>query len=405
MTELASERAKQNIGKFRINQEDVAVDYEVVRGDELLSMEGESLPYLVEPILPRSGLVGFGGSSDTGKSTFLKQLATAIVRGNDEFLGFPINSTHKSVIYVSTEDDKDGVLTVLKRQKKKGSRKNPMHGLRFLFNSEKIYGQIKAELKKESADLVIIDAFSDIAQGDLNQSSVVRPFMERFSNLSKKHQCLFIFLHHTSKKAEGTVPKKGNLLGSQGFEAKCRLVMLLVRDPGEDHIRHLCLVKGNYLSDEYKSQSYAMDFNPDDLTFKFTGERVLFEDLSSKDGTRKKETLELKKRAQELRNNGMTQGQIAIEVGRDKSQISRWFAEAEKEKQSAETDKTFIEELKGHLESFLKSQPKYKDAQDLYKKYDYANREDKTRIRNQFKRYAKLNEKLTNEQFLELFDE
>ena len=74
------------------------------------------------------------------------------------FLGFPLHVKHRSVIYVSTEDDIHAVKTVLKKQKKKGSRSSAVKGLRFLFNSEKIYQQVKSELKRQPADAVIIDA-------------------------------------------------------------------------------------------------------------------------------------------------------------------------------------------------------------------------------------------------------
>ena len=48
------------------------------------------------------------------------------------------------------------------------------------------------------------------------------------------------------------LPSKHNAIGSQGFEAKMRVMMELRPDPVRHDIRHLCIVKGNYLSEEYK---------------------------------------------------------------------------------------------------------------------------------------------------------
>ncbi len=363
-------------------------EYEVVTADEILRMEGDTLPNLVDPLFPKQGLVGFAGSSDTGKSTFLKQLAVAITRNEAEFLGFPLHVKHRSVIYVSTEDDIHAVKTVLKKQKKKGSRSSAVKGLRFLFNSEKIYQQVKAELKRQPADAVIIDAFSDIAPGDLNQSNVVRPFLDKFSNLSKEHECLMVFLHHTSKKTEGTVPKKGNLLGSQGFEAKCRLVALLVRDPNEEGIRHLCLVKGNYLPDELKTKSYALSFK-EDLTFEYTGERIDIEELSSSEDQykKKKEKEAKKKEAIVLRNIGWKLEGIAIELDVNKSTISRWLAEVPEDSDTQITLVEDVHSLKERLHEFIQQSKEYKDLNELRSKYYNGNKGYKGSVRKKFQKY------------------
>ncbi|HET6557897.1 MAG TPA: AAA family ATPase, partial [Prolixibacteraceae bacterium] len=78
-----------------------------INGRELLEKGLSEMPALIEPILPKVGLAAVTGSSDTGKSSFLRHLALAIVLGDEEFLGFRINSTHQSVVYVATEDDED----------------------------------------------------------------------------------------------------------------------------------------------------------------------------------------------------------------------------------------------------------------------------------------------------------
>lgn len=404
LLEAASNNSEQESSTKKEDTES-KFNYDVVTADEILQMEGDSLPYLVDPLFPKQGLVGFGGSSDTGKSTFLKQLAVAISRGESEFLGFPLHIQHRSVIYVSTEDDIHAVKTVLKKQKKKGSRSTAVKGLRFLFNSENIYRQIKAELNRQRADLVIIDAFSDIIPGDLNQSNVVRPFLDKFSNLSKQHETLFIFLHHTSKKSEGTVPKKGNLLGSQGFEAKCRLVSLLVRDPSEDNVRHFCLVKGNYLPDEFKTKSYVLSFR-EDLTFDYTGERVDLEALSYSEDQfkKKKETEELKKQAFELRNKGWKLETIAIDLNRDKSTISRWLADFKAEDNSSEILEQNIPILKEKLAEFITESKDYKDLHEFKSKYKNASRGFQESIRSKFKKFLgtkKGVKKITFEKVLE----
>jgi RecA-family ATPase len=114
--------------------------------------------------------------------------------------------------------------------------------------------------------------------GSLNQTNEVRTILNKYKLLSDKHQCLIIFLHHTGKRTEEKEPGKHNLLGSQGFEANMRLVMELRTDSHQDDLRHLCLVKGNYLSREYKQASYVLRFD-ENMLFNQTDERTPFEEL------------------------------------------------------------------------------------------------------------------------------
>ena len=44
-----------------------------ITGEMLLSRNIREIPTLLDPLLPKSGLVCLAGSSDTGKSAFLRQ--------------------------------------------------------------------------------------------------------------------------------------------------------------------------------------------------------------------------------------------------------------------------------------------------------------------------------------------
>lgn len=95
-------------------------------------------------------------------------------------------------------------------------------------------------------------------------------------------------LHHTGKRTEELSPSKNNLLGSQGFEAKMRLVLELRTDKEDSQYKHLCVVKANYLPREYKESSYKLRFDSN-MLFEDTGVRVPFEELI---GTRKEREAE-----------------------------------------------------------------------------------------------------------------
>lgn len=245
---------------------------------ELYELEIKELPVLIDPIFMKSGITVFAGSSDTGKSTFLRQLGLAIVKGEDKFLGWDIKAEHKRVVYVSTEDDRHAISYLLNKTLGEDADIVCLDRLDYVFDTENLEDKLDKMLTANPADCVIIDALTDLYGGDLNQSNKIRVFLNQYFNLADRHNCLFIFLHHTGKRTEELAPSKNNLLGSQGIEGKARQVIELRRDPSDNNYRHLCIVKGNYLSDAMKEKSYKMKFNSD-LTFSMTAERVDFKNL------------------------------------------------------------------------------------------------------------------------------
>ncbi len=234
-------------------------------------------PTLIDPIFPRTGLTVLAGSSDTGKSTFLRQLAISVVRGDETFLGWPINAVHNRVIYVSTEDDKYAISYLLNKTIEEDDDIDKYENLRYVFNLDDPFEDLDIILTESPADCIIIDAFSDLFPGDMNQANKVRNFMNQFSVLAEKYGCLVIFLHHTGKRTEDFPPSKNNLLGSQGIEGKARQVIELRRDPKDAQYRHVCIVKGNYLIDDLKTHSYKLLF--ENQYFTMTDDRVDFDNL------------------------------------------------------------------------------------------------------------------------------
>lgn len=244
---------------------------------ELYELGITEFPTLIDPIFPRTGLTVLAGSSDTGKSTFLRQLAISIVRGDKTFLGWPINAVHNRVIYVSTEDDKYAISYLLNKTIEEDDDIEKYENLRYVFNLDDPFEDLESILGEGPVDCIIIDAFSDLFPGDMNQANKVRNFMNPFSVLAEKYGCLVIFLHHTGKRTEDFPPSKNNLLGSQGIEGKARQVIELRRDPNDAQYRHVCIVKGNYLTDDMKTHSYKMLF--ENQYFTMTDDRVDFDNL------------------------------------------------------------------------------------------------------------------------------
>jgi len=291
----------------------------VYSANELLSRGITKIPTLLDPLFPRVGLIAVAGSSDTGKSSFLRQFVISVVVGDSDFLGFNLTAKHQRAIYVSTEDDDFAVSFLLsKANNSRRLHSDAYSGLTFIFDTENILFRLEYELKERPSDVVIVDAFTDLYGKSMNDSNQVRTFLNDFSQLAQKHKCLIIFLHHTGKRTEELTPSKNNLLGSQGFEAKMRMVAELRTDQIESALRHLCIVKGNYLSKEYKTESYVLNFD-ENLQFSFTGDRVPFDELKSE---RKQD---LQESVLKLKTAGKTQIEISKQLGISQSTVSRYL--------------------------------------------------------------------------------
>lgn len=231
----------------------------MVSARKLLDRKVTEYPTLIDGLLPKCGLAALAGSSDTGKSSFLRDLALTIAEGKDEFLGHQMNLTHGRALYVSTEDDETSVAYLLYKQLG-NTESNAYDNLRYLFDTNHLLQKIDNALTAQPVDIVIIDAYTDVFVGDINSSNQVRVFLGKFLEIAQKHNCCFMFLHHFGKKHNDAIGSKHGLLGSQGFEAKMRVVLTLHNEKSKKGIRTLKIAKGNYLSDEQKSQNLELRF-------------------------------------------------------------------------------------------------------------------------------------------------
>lgn len=248
------------------------------------------MPKLVNPIFPEVGLVSLVGSSDTGKSTFLRQLALTLALKIDDFVGYKVKAKKPNIIYVSTEDDAISTSINLKKQTEGLSKlykinHEDLNHIKFIFDgddmdSDSIEDRLNSILETTEVQLVIVDAFTDLFGYDINSSTAVRNFFREFSKIAKKHNCLILFLHHTGKGKDKASVSKDNVLGSQAFEAKMRVLLELRKHPNNEDLRTLTITKGNYISSQIKKYTKVLKFDESTLLFSFVSE-ILTQDLST----------------------------------------------------------------------------------------------------------------------------
>ena len=284
--------------KSKVSQKEVKdtkkINYDSFKDDKysgfaLYNFDYTELPKLVDPIFPEVGLVSLVGSSDTGKSTFLRQLALTIALKIDNFVGYPVNAKSPNIIYISTEDDPISTSIGVKKQTEgltkllKINLENLNH-IKFIFDgddldSDSIENRLENILENTDVQLVIVDAFTDLFAYDINSSTAVRNFFKQFSKLAKKYKCLILFLHHTGKGKDKVSASKDNVLGSQAFEAKMRVLLELRRHPNNENLRTLTITKGNYISSQVKKFTKILSFDESTLLFSSVSD-ILTEDLS-----------------------------------------------------------------------------------------------------------------------------
>jgi archaellum biogenesis ATPase FlaH len=317
-TTLVSETPNVEFNNIELGKEEYTLN-------DLFKIKLEKIPFLVEDLIPKNNLTILAGPSDVGKSTFYTQLVAELVTGGNTFLWKKLNPNNRRALVVSTEDCEVAFSSRIKCQlqgevptEKQGNR------LRLWTDGNNLIPRLTNYLDQRNTDLIVIDALSDVFKGDMNSGNATRDFLDKLSNLAKRHRTSILVVHHARKTDKDKNPHKDKLLGSVGIEGKARSVLFMSRIQNDPMKRGLHIVKGNYVNDELKSRADVLLFEKDNWTF------VKIDDSQNellvnkvKPGVKKDpEKVELARR---LRTEGQTLAEIAKIIGTDKSTISRWL--------------------------------------------------------------------------------
>lgn len=267
------------------------VEKSVYNAVELLARGEVEQQYLMEPIFPQKGSAVLAGKPDTGKSQFARQLCIQIALGEKTFIDFELNPIHNKSIYVATEDNEDATRFLINKQFG-GLGKQAVENLRFIFadtmNQEEIIKNLNEQLTLEPVDLVVIDSFGDIFQGnDSNNNMAMRNTVKTFDKIGKEHNCLVLFVHHINKAAYRVAPGQEHIQGGAGLVQKVRLAIVL--SEGEGNIRYFTVVKGNYCPKMYKENSLELNFSEESFLFSNTGKLIPTNELGTATESNNKE--------------------------------------------------------------------------------------------------------------------
>lgn len=289
---------------------------------ELFNLQTENLPKLLDPFFQQVGLASLVGTSDSGKSTFLRQLCLSVVLQKETFIGCQLNCKSNKAIYVSTEDDSNSVSFAIRKQIEYLQQQETdldlklLKRLEFIFDTDNLLDKLTKSLEQEHCDLIVIDAFTDVFAKEINANTQVRQFLNEYDKLAKKYGCLILFLHHIGKNTQKNKPSKDSIIGSQAFEAKMRVVIELRPNSYKENHKDLWVLKANFLENSYKSKSYVLEMNKN-LIFTETGGR------NSKSQNSKKDNTALVNKVIELKNKSLSVRKIEAELKGTEYEVSK----------------------------------------------------------------------------------
>ncbi len=276
---LVDEKSKSQAEKEVIK---LSENTEVLNGPQFQNLYQKPAPNLLGNIFPSVGIGVLFAESDIGKSTLSRQIALAIALGKPEVIGMPIKPKFGKSICVSTEEMHEDVWEGVMDQVHGFDCDQLPKSIRFIFKPDSPVELIKRELEKEKADIVVIDTFYNLTEGNMNLPNVVEPILNQLSSLAEEHKCLVVIVMHSAKSKALNLPDKNNLLGSRVIEGNARIVIELKRHPEDQGKVHFCVVKGNRVKDpEIKSKSYVLQMD-DHRLFQSTGERVPFGEINKR---------------------------------------------------------------------------------------------------------------------------
>lgn len=295
--DFSLEKYNQTLKKKKEAEDAKSEHKSLLDGLELYNRDIVEIPKLWDPFFQKVGIAGLVGSSDSGKSTFLRQLSLSIVLKKSTFLGFPLNPTHHRVLYISTEDDSNSISSGIRKQLESMDVEkddlNLLKNIHFIFDFENLSNHLGRSRKY---DLIVIDAFTDLFENELNSNTHVRQFLGKWDKAAKHKNCLIVFLHHIGKAGQYRGPNKNFIIGSQAFEAKLRVVLELRPRYKSPKIIDLWVLKGNFLASSYKKNGFELIFDDNYLVFKNSDKRTYDTTSTSKSSKLNRKTKKIAKK-------------------------------------------------------------------------------------------------------------
>ena len=243
---------------------------------ELISKEVKEQNWLVDNLIPATGVTVLGGKRSSFKSWIAMDLALSSATG-EKFLGKTKTLT-RNVLYINSENDDALLIPRLKMLGYKCNGHEMTGRLKFLnfssfkFDKAEWVEQLEAEILNNQIGLVICDPFAGTHSGDENDAQIIRGvFTDVIGRISNKYDVAFVLIHHLRKGMAGkqATDMMDELRGSSEFANYVSSIIITQRKNKEDTII-LHHVK-NRAGEECPAAQYEVVSDEETLTFEFKG--------------------------------------------------------------------------------------------------------------------------------------
>ena len=225
------EQLFSNLDKFNLSQENIDTSYLL---KDLINHQIKKINYLVDKIIPDSGLIVFAGNPKSGKTFFAIQLALAIANGKS-FLDYSTTKGFVSCHFF--EDNMDRLKRRLDSMKiKKEEYENVLiNHQRISINNGLINKMENELLLYPDIKLFIIDTLQDVkgagGSGNAYENDQLR--LAPLQSFAMKNKVAVFCIHHLKKSKKDMDDEIQRLSGSMAISGKADLIMQLKKERGK----------------------------------------------------------------------------------------------------------------------------------------------------------------------------
>lgn len=193
--------------------------------DEIMAMKFEP-PKFIIPNLGPAGSMLIAGDSKDGKSYLVCSLCKQVLDDNPDATAFYCD-------FEEFTDEYQERLTLMDMEHY-SSRLRTINQEEYnekYHDPEKLLTLIEKVLRRKKPTILMIDTLTKLLKGVPDDYVSVDNFMQRFSYLGKKHNCLITLNYHTNK-TSGITNAHHRIMGSVGFQSSVDVAMVIERmDP------------------------------------------------------------------------------------------------------------------------------------------------------------------------------
>ncbi len=196
------------------------------------------------------------GPSKSGKTIFCENLAISFALGKDEFMGYPINSEPKKVMFIGLEeywvnriDRNKKQFDFLSDDEKKLFKNNfliPKIDFPKTITTRENWALLRETIKSSGAEIVFIDSVTRMNHNKLEDSKTAEQICLNLRNISQDLNITLFVIHHTPKLGDDGI-SMDKIKGSSSFSQESDFAIAVGRN--ERKVRYIKNIYFRYADD------------------------------------------------------------------------------------------------------------------------------------------------------------